>query len=49
MIVEKDADIDISAKRIVWGKWLNVGQTCLAPDYLIVTPAVKDKVAFYFL
>ncbi|PAV89092.1 hypothetical protein WR25_20511 [Diploscapter pachys] len=43
VIVEKDADIDISAKRIVWGKWLNVGQTCLAPDYLIVTPAVKDK------
>lgn len=35
-IVSNTADIDKSAKRIVWGKFLNAGQTCIAPDYIIV-------------
>lgn len=43
VVVEEDADIEISAKRIAWGKWLNCGQTCLAPDYLLVTAEVKPK------
>lgn len=42
-IVDKDADISKSAKRIVWGKFLNCGQTCVAPDYLFVHKDIKDK------
>ena len=43
MIVAPDADISITANRLAWGKWLNCGQTCLAPDYVLVTPETKDK------
>lgn len=42
-IVFDDADIDIAAKRIVWGKLINSGQTCIAPDYLLVHTDVKDE------
>ena len=35
-IVDKDADIEIAARRIAWGKTLNAGQTCIAPDYLLI-------------
>jgi len=42
-IVDNTADIDVAAKRIVWGKYLNAGQTCVAPDYLLVHSAVKSK------
>ncbi len=42
-IVDKSADIKVAAKRIVWGKFLNCGQTCIAPDYLLVHAAVKDS------
>lgn len=42
-IVDKDADVELSAKRIVWGKFLNAGQTCVAPDYLLVNSLVKLK------
>lgn len=41
-IVDKDADIKVAAKRISWGKWINAGQTCIAPDYLYVHRSVKD-------
>ncbi|HBF38801.1 MAG TPA: aldehyde dehydrogenase [Firmicutes bacterium] len=41
-IVDKTADIEISARRIAWGKFMNAGQTCVAPDYLIVHRDVKD-------
>src|SRR5262249_19520529 len=43
VIVEADADIATSAKRIVLGKFLNVGQTCIAPDYVLVHVSVRDK------
>jgi aldehyde dehydrogenase (NAD+) len=43
VIVEADADIDISARRIAWGKWLNNGQTCLAPDYILINADVKTR------
>lgn len=36
VIVDQTANLDIAAKRIVWGKLLNAGQTCIAPDYLLV-------------
>ncbi len=42
-IVAKDADIDLSAKRIIWGKTLNSGQTCVCPDYLLVHRDVKQE------
>lgn len=35
-LVDEDADIDIAAKRIAWAKWLNNGQVCIAPDYVLV-------------
>jgi len=43
VIVEKDADIRTAARRIVLGKFLNAGQTCIAPDYLLVHTDIKDK------
>jgi len=42
-IVHHDADIELAAKRIVWGKFLNAGQTCIAPDYLLVHTGIKEK------
>ncbi len=42
-IVDETADIRLAAKRIVWGKFLNCGQTCVAPDYILVQKSVKDK------
>lgn len=42
-IVDQGADIKIAAKRIAWGKCINAGQTCIAPDYLFVHKAVKDQ------
>ena len=42
-IIDNTADIEISARRIVWGKFLNAGQTCVAPDYLLVHKEVKDS------
>ena len=41
-IVDASAPIALSAKRIVWGKYLNCGQTCIAPDYLLVDRKIKD-------
>ena len=43
VIVTRDADLEVAARRIVWGKILNSGQTCLAPDYVLVEDTVKDK------
>lgn len=42
-IVDKTADIEKSAKRIVWGKYLNAGQTCVAPDYILVHNDIKRE------
>lgn len=42
-IVDSTADIAIAAKRIVWGKLLNSGQTCIAPDYFFVHESIKDE------
>lgn len=42
-IVDETADLKLAAKRIVWGKFLNSGQTCVAPDYILVHKSVKDK------
>ena len=42
-IVDSDAKLELAAKRIVWGKFLNAGQTCVAPDYLCVHKNIKEK------
>lgn len=42
-IVDESADIPLSARRIVWGKFLNCGQTCVAPDYLLCKKEVKER------
>lgn len=42
-IVDEDADIDLAAKRIAFGKYLNAGQTCIAPDYLYVHEKIKHE------
>ena len=42
-IVDETAPVSITAKRLVWGKFLNCGQTCIAPDYLLVHENIKDK------
>ncbi len=41
-IVHEDAKLDIAVKRIVSGKFLNAGQTCIAPDYVLVHRSIKD-------
>jgi aldehyde dehydrogenase (NAD+) len=42
-IVHEDANLKLAAKRIAWGKYINAGQTCVAPDYLYVHKRVKDE------
>lgn len=42
-IIDKNCDLDIAAKRLVWGKFVNAGQTCIAPDYLIVEKSIKEN------
>jgi aldehyde dehydrogenase (NAD+) len=42
-IVDETANIGWAAKKIAWGKFLNAGQTCVAPDYVLVHESVKDK------
>jgi len=42
VIITKDANIKMAAKRIVWGKFLNAGQTCIAPDYLYVDAQISE-------
>lgn len=55
-IVDADADLDLAAKRIIWGKFVNMGQTCVAPDYILahrdIKPALIERLkaqitAFY--
>ncbi len=42
-IVTEDADLKLAAKRIVWGKFMNAGQTCVAPDYVLVDESIRRK------
>ena len=42
-IVDADANIDIAARRVAWGKSLNAGQTCIAPDYLLIHQSCKKR------
>lgn len=42
-VIDAGADIASAARRLAWGKCLNAGQTCIAPDYVLVTPAEREK------
>ena len=42
-IVDKSADVSLAAQRIAWGKTLNAGQTCIAPDYLLIHSSLKEQ------
>ncbi len=42
-IVTENAGLEVAAKRIVWGKFLNAGQTCVAPDYILVDEKIENK------
>lgn len=42
-IVDETIDLEVTARRIVWGKFFNAGQTCVAPDYLLVPGGIKDR------
>ena len=42
-VVDRSADISLAAKRIAFGKWLNCGQTCVAPDYVLIEEEVKEE------
>lgn len=43
VIVTRDADLAVAARRIAWGKMLNAGQTCVAPDYLLADTVILDE------
>lgn len=42
-IIDASANLELSARRIVWGKFINAGQTCIAPDYLLVDEKISDQ------
>lgn len=42
-IIDENCNVKLSAKRIVWGKFINAGQTCIAPDYILVSSKIKSK------
>jgi aldehyde dehydrogenase (NAD+) len=43
VIIHKSTDVDLAAKRIVFGKFINAGQTCVAPDYILVPESLRDR------
>ncbi|CAB4932663.1 unannotated protein [freshwater metagenome] len=42
VIIDASANLRVAARRVAWGKWLNAGQTCIAPDYVMVNASVRD-------
>ena len=48
-IVDETANLELSARRIVWGKILNAGQTCVAPDYILVHHKIKDTLVKFLI
>ena len=42
-IIDETANIKLAARRIVWGKFLNAGQTCIAPDYILIHNSIKQQ------
>ncbi|UFH35196.1 aldehyde dehydrogenase [Flavobacterium acetivorans] len=46
-IIDETANLKLAAKRIVWGKFINAGQTCIAPDYILIQKDMKAKFIDY--
>ncbi|XP_051491611.1 aldehyde dehydrogenase family 3 member A2-like [Apus apus] len=42
--IDKDCDLAVTCRRITWGKYMNCGQTCIAPDYILCDPSIQSKV-----
>ncbi|XP_067421918.1 aldehyde dehydrogenase family 3 member A2 isoform X2 [Emydura macquarii macquarii] len=42
--IDKDCNIEIACRRVTWGKYLNCGQTCIAPDYILCDPSIQNKI-----
>ncbi|KAI4556190.1 hypothetical protein MJT46_014813 [Ovis ammon polii x Ovis aries] len=42
--VDRDCDLDVACRRIAWGKFMNCGQTCIAPDYVLCEPSLQDQI-----
>lgn len=42
--IDQSVDIPLATKRIIWGKMMNLGQTCIAPDYILCTKAVQEQI-----
>ncbi len=45
-VIDETADLKLAARRIVWGKIINAGQTCVAPDYILIHQKIKDAFIF---
>ncbi|XP_050299194.1 aldehyde dehydrogenase, dimeric NADP-preferring-like [Anthonomus grandis grandis] len=45
--IDSTANVEIATKRILWGKFINAGQTCVAPDYLLCTKEIQEQVISY--
>ncbi|XP_072909292.1 aldehyde dehydrogenase, dimeric NADP-preferring-like isoform X1 [Hemitrygon akajei] len=43
--IDKDCNLDVACRRIAWAKYVNCGQTCIAPDYILCDKSIQDKVA----
>jgi aldehyde dehydrogenase (NAD+) len=43
VIIDDSADLEVAARRVAWGKYLNAGQTCIAPDYVLVTKGAEER------
>jgi aldehyde dehydrogenase (NAD+) len=43
VLVDDSANLEVAARRIAWGKWLNAGQTCVAPDYVLISATHRDR------
>ncbi|KAM4843431.1 aldehyde dehydrogenase, dimeric NADP-preferring [Thomomys bottae] len=42
--VDKDCDLEVACRRIAWGKFMNSGQTCVAPDYILCDPSIQNQI-----
>uniref|UniRef100_A0A8C3WUV8 Aldehyde dehydrogenase n=1 Tax=Catagonus wagneri TaxID=51154 RepID=A0A8C3WUV8_9CETA len=42
--VDKDCDLDVACRRIAWGKFMNSGQNCVAPDYILCDPSIQNQI-----
>ncbi|XP_035168573.1 aldehyde dehydrogenase family 3 member A2-like [Oxyura jamaicensis] len=42
--IDKDCDLAVACRRITWGKYMNCGQTCIAPDYILCEPSIQSQV-----